>query len=157
MNKIMTFIVAKPDRKIDCDPKEPEYIDHLLNSIDKNDLDPYFTWNLCKGFFRDAHTIIECGDTFCKSWIWFYFSEKTAIACPDWGENLGGRPLDHVIPDPSMQKIVDILYPEFSRLDVIAINEMYKAFEEEGGLPVDRDIKEEFREVDFSKFKTQIE
>ena len=141
------------DNKIDWDPRDPAYIDHLLASIDKNVFDPYLKCFLCKGFLRDAHTIIECGDTFCKSWVWFHFSEKTAISCPVWSENLGGRPLDHVVPDPSIQKIVDILYPEFKELDVKAINQMYIAFEDEGGLPVDRDLKEEFRDVDFTKFK----
>ena len=35
---------TKPgERKIACDPKDPEYIDHLLKSIDKNVFDPYLT------------------------------------------------------------------------------------------------------------------
>ena len=59
-----------------------------------------------------------------------------------------------MVPDPSIQNIIDILYPEFKKLDIIAVKEMYKAFEEEGGLPVERDIKEEFREIDFTQYKT---
>ena len=65
--------------------------------------------------------------------------------------------MDHVVPDPSIQKIVDILYPEFKILDVKAVKEMYKAFESEGGLPLDRDMREEFREYDFSNIKIQDE
>ena len=146
------IVEEKEKKTIDCDPKDPAYIDHLLQSIDKSVFDPYLKWYLCKGFLRDAHTIIECGDTFWKSWVWFHFSEKTAISCPVWKENLGGRPLDHVVPDPSIQKIVDILYPEFKQLDMKAIHEMYTAFESEGGLPIDRELKEEYREIDFEKY-----
>ena len=62
-------------------------------------------------------------------------------------ENLGGRPLDHVVPDPSIQKIVDILYPEFKQLDVKAISDMYKTFESEGGLPDDKEITEQYGEI----------
>ncbi|CAI2382637.1 unnamed protein product [Moneuplotes crassus] len=141
-------------KKIDCDPTDPAYLDHLLDNIDKNAFDPYLKCYICKGFLRDAHTIIECGDTFCKSCVCFYFSSvKTSVSCPVCKEDLGGRPLDHVVPDPSIQKIVDILYPEFKELDIKAINAMYKAFEDEGGLPIDRSLKEQYREIDFSKYK----
>ena len=135
------------------DPKDAGYIDHLLGNIDKNLFDPYLTWTICKGFLRDAHTIIEWGDTFCKNCICFYFSGKSAISCPNWNEGLGGRPLDHVVPDPSIQKIVDILYPEFKELDIKAVTEMYRCFEKEGGLPVERDMKEEFNMVSYVQEK----
>ena len=143
-----------PKKKFDVEASDPDYLEKLLGQSDKSLFDPFLTWSICQGFLRDAHTIIECGHTFCKNCICFYSSKRTAaIKCPDCNEDLGGRPLDHVVPDPSIQNIVDILYPEFKQLDVIAVKAMYKAFEDEGGLPADRDIRDEFREIDFSKFK----
>ena len=66
----------------------------LIKQIRKSDLNPFLKCSLCGGFFRDAHTINECLDTFCKSCIFKYFLEDgNREACPKCGTHLGGRPL----------------------------------------------------------------
>ena len=47
----------------------------LIRRIKKKDLHSFLKCPLCTGFFRDAHTINECLDTFCKSCIYKYFYE----------------------------------------------------------------------------------
>jgi len=39
--------------------------------------------------------------------------------CPKCKVRLGGWPLDFVIPDPTVQRIVDILYPEFKKWEIL--------------------------------------
>ncbi|MFN9942850.1 MAG: hypothetical protein ACK56I_25625 [bacterium] len=49
---------------------------------------------MCTGFLRDAHTINECLDTFCKSCIFKYFLEdNNRETCPKCQTHLGGKPL----------------------------------------------------------------
>ena len=47
----------------------------LIRRIKKRDLHSFLKCPLCTGFFRDAHTINECLDTFCKSCIYKFFYE----------------------------------------------------------------------------------
>ena len=66
----------------------------LIKKIKKSDLHPFLKCSLCTGFYRDAHTINECLDTFCKSCIYKYFCEDTnRETCPKCHIHLGGRPL----------------------------------------------------------------
>ncbi|CAM9484052.1 unnamed protein product, partial [Phaeothamnion confervicola] len=37
------------------------------------DLNPHLVCPLCNGYFRDAYTIPECMDTFCKSCLYKHF------------------------------------------------------------------------------------
>ena len=84
----------------------------MIKSIRKSDLNPFLKCSLCGGFFRDAHTINECLDTFCKSCIFKYFLEDgNRETCPKCDTHLGGRPLSKIIADQTLQNIVDILYP----------------------------------------------
>ena len=73
---------------------------NLLRKIKKKDLHSFLKCPLCDGFFRDAHTINECLDTFCKSCIYKYFYEDlNREACPKCNTHLGGRPLETIISD----------------------------------------------------------
>ena len=72
----------------------------LIRKIKKKDLHPFLKCPLCDGFFRDAHTINECLDTFCKSCIYKYFYEDVNREnCPKCNIHLGGRPLETIISD----------------------------------------------------------
>ena len=82
--------------------------------VQKKDLDPLLKCPICTGFFRDAHTINECLCSFCKACIYKYFHGNTKREqCPSCEAKLGGKPLRSVIADSSLQKIVDLLYPQF--------------------------------------------
>ena len=51
-------------------------------------------------------------DTFCKNCIYQYFmKDATREACPKCEIHLGGRPLENLIADQTIQQIVDMLYP----------------------------------------------
>ena len=66
----------------------------LIKKIKKSDLNPFLKCSLCSGFLRDAHTINECLDTFCKSCIFKYFMEdNNRETCPKCQTHLGGKPL----------------------------------------------------------------
>jgi hypothetical protein len=82
----------------------------------KGDLLKYLTWSICQGLFRDAQTINEWLCTFWKICIYDHFYlVKNGQNCPSWGTHIGGKPLTSVIPDTTLQRIVDILYPEFKK------------------------------------------
>ena len=113
----------------------------LIRRIKKKDLHSFLKCPLCTGFFRDAHTINECLDTFCKSCIYKYFYEdQNRESCPKCNTHLGGRPLETIISDQTIQKIVDLLYPQFKEKDAEAIKTMYKAFADTKPLPRDGNL-----------------
>ena len=98
----------------------------FIRRIKKRDLHSFLKCPLCTGFFRDAHTINECLDTFCKSCIYKYFYEdQNRESCPKCNTHLGGRPVETIISDQTIQKIVDLLYPQFKKKDEEAIKLMY--------------------------------
>jgi hypothetical protein len=72
---------------------------------------------LCKGIFRDPYTINECMHTFCKVCIYNYISTKETPDCPTCTITLGGKPMDCIIYDTNVARIVDILYKECSEID----------------------------------------
>ena len=93
-----------------------------MKCIKKKELDSLLKCSICSGFFRDAHTINECLCSFCKACIYKYYSEDAKReTCPKCGVKLGGKPLKSVISDDSLQKIVDLLYPQFKLQDQAAI------------------------------------
>ena len=55
------------------DPKKEQA--KLIKRVKKSDLHQFLKCSICTGFFRDAHTINECLDTFCKACIIKYFLE----------------------------------------------------------------------------------
>ena len=59
-----------------------------------------------------------------------------------------------LLPDPTIQKIADSLYPHFNDLEITVVKAMYEAFDAEGeSLPVTREMKETFKTIDFSKWE----
>lgn len=78
----------------------------------------YLTCWLCKGVYRDAHTINECMCTFCKGCIYHFFTEiPTRNKCPSCQAELGGKPLETIVKDTTLQNIVDWLIPDFKERD----------------------------------------
>ena len=81
----------------------------------------HLTCRLCKGVYRDAHTINECMCTYCHGCIVTYFQENpTKNKCPNpkcHEVELGGKPLETIVKDVTLQNIVDWLLPEFKERD----------------------------------------
>lgn len=84
----------------------------------KADMLSYLTCFLCKGVYRDAHTVNECMCTFCKGCIYTFFNENTARnRCPSCKTELGGKPMETIVRDITLQNIVDWLIPDFKERD----------------------------------------
>eukprot|EP00347_Sterkiella_histriomuscorum_P014072 403362268 len=84
----------------------------------KADMLQYLTCWLCKGVYRDAHTINECMCTYCKGCVFKYYSDNpTRYKCPQCQSELGGKPLETVVKDQVLQNIVDSLIPDFKQRD----------------------------------------
>jgi len=82
--------------------------------------------------------------SFCKKCIFEHFQTNPKNdRCPSCKENvsLGGRPLKNVVSDQTLQKIVDLLYPQFKEQDLKTIQNMYQTFQKAGEpLPKDPNL-----------------
>ncbi|KAF2880552.1 hypothetical protein ILUMI_25623 [Ignelater luminosus] len=83
---------------------------HQTRRIPIVELNDYLTCKLCKGYFIDATTIIECLHTFCRSCIVRYL-EKNKY-CPVCDVQVHKtKPLLNIRPDKTLQDIVYKLVP----------------------------------------------
>ena len=81
-------------------------------------LTEYLKCFLCKGIFRNPYTINECMDTFCKACILKYFANSQKNTnCPVCNVELGGRSLESLFFDNSINVIIQNLFPEFEEKD----------------------------------------
>jgi len=99
---------------------------------------------LCDGYFRDAHTIVECMHTFCKSCLLREFhTRQNKATCPHCKMALAANPLNSIIADHTMQEVVDKIFPEMAERDDaakvafydergIALQEQHRARDAEG-------------------------
>ena len=110
------------------EPNRADYLEKLLLKVPKKHLHPFITCYLCGGFFRDACTVNECLDTFCRPCIVKYFASHNREQCPKCKKHVGGRPLESLVTNVDMQKVVDTLYPEFQALDAKAEEALYETF-----------------------------
>eukprot|EP00466_Bigelowiella_natans_P012098 jgi/Bigna1/128658/aug1.7_g3366 len=90
------------------------------------DMNEYLTCKLCNGYFREAHTIMECLHTFCKVCLYNYLltrddrvGTQKKSDCPICHCNLmNAEPMkNHVRFDRTKQNIVDLLMPHFKKID----------------------------------------
>ena len=56
--------------------KKVKYVSKGRDEPTKADMLNYLTCYLCKGVYRDAHTINECMCTFCKGCVYSFFYEN---------------------------------------------------------------------------------
>jgi hypothetical protein len=88
------------------------------------------TCSLCTGYYRDAHTILECMHTFCKSCILVHFhnhNQRGSIQCPQCNVSLGlyGHLASKMIYDRDLQNIVDKIFPQFLENEKVAEEKFY--------------------------------
>lgn len=70
------------------------------------------TCSICNCIYRNPYTISECSHSFCKVCIYNYFlSNERASKCPFCLLELGGKPLDYLIQDNSLNLLISILFP----------------------------------------------
>jgi hypothetical protein len=99
---------------------------------------------ICRGYFRDAHTIAECLHTFCKTCIVRHFAPHNAIEehrCPVCNTHAGSNPLSALRQDRTVQAVVDHLFPHFAEHERAAELEFYRS----RGLPLPSETPEQRR------------
>jgi len=89
---------------------------------------------LCNGLLRFAHTLIECGHTFCQQCIFAYIrgfkGRHPDVKCPQCHAPL--EPIYHrsVIRDVFKQSLVDLLEPTYAEREKLIIERIRKLFPE---------------------------
>lgn len=71
-------------------PKEMRAVDKLSETaagyrsdvISLDDVHPYITCFLCRGYLIEATTIVECLHTFCHSCLMKHLSREASLSCP---------------------------------------------------------------------------
>mmetsp|Transcript_10561 Transcript_10561/g.17217 ORF Transcript_10561/g.17217 Transcript_10561/m.17217 type:complete len:257 (-) Transcript_10561:46-816(-) len=90
-----------------------------VTKVSVKELNALLTCPICDGYYREAHTILECMHTFCKACILKHFhnnNNRGTISCPKCSINLGiyGQQINHkMLYDRDLQSIVDKIFPQF--------------------------------------------
>eukprot|EP00939_MAST-03C_sp_MAST-3C-sp1_P004351 g4351.t1 len=106
------------DSDDDEDEGDREDRDVLTNArVNVEDIKMHLTCRMCSGFFRDAHTIVECLHTFCKSCIMIHF-KKGERSCPHCHRELSSANPEMMLRfDRTMQSLVDKIFPDIQTAD----------------------------------------
>lgn len=112
-----------------------------------NEFQELLTCSLCTGYYRDAHTILECMHTFCKSCILVHFHENNlrgSIQCPQCNVSLGlyGHLASKMIYDRDLQSIVDKVFPQFLKMEKVTEEKFYA----DQNIPLKAPVKKHERE-----------
>jgi hypothetical protein len=109
----------------------------------------HLTCQLCNGYYRDAHTIVDCLHTFCRSCLILYFDKQKRtgltpyekkrgytkkMSCPTCQLEIGPHPFKaltsistiQILPDRTLQEVVDKLFPRFKVKEVDEEKKFYK-------------------------------
>ncbi len=109
----------------------------------------HLTCQLCNGYYRDAHTIVDCLHTFCRSCLILYFDKQKRtgltpyekkrgytrkMSCPTCQLEIGPHPFKaltsistiQILPDRTLQEVVDKLFPRFKAKEVEEEKKFYK-------------------------------
>ena len=115
---------------------ERDHVEFPLSNITT-----HLTCQLCNGYYRDAHTIVDCLHTFCRSCLILYFDKQKrtgltpyekkrgytkTMSCPTCQLEIGPHPFKaltsistiQILPDRTLQEVVDKLFPRFKAKEV---------------------------------------
>lgn len=102
---------------------------HQTRRVPIVELNDYLTCKLCKGYFIDATTIIECLHTFCRSCIVQYLRKNKY--CPVCDVQVHKtKPLLNIRPDKTLQDIVYKLVPRLFQNEMCRRREFYSCHPE---------------------------
>lgn len=91
----------------------------------------HLTCQLCGGYYRDCHTIVDCLHSFCRSCLILFFEKKVTLnenknvtprlCCPTCDIEVGPHPFRkhtsistvQILPDRTLQELVDKIFPRF--------------------------------------------
>lgn len=99
----------------------------IMLQVEYDKVNDAFTCPLCKGYFREAHTIAECVHSFCKSCIIKHLQDVQE--CPTCKIK---TTMNTIRPDFLLQSLFAQLYPEVERDD----EEQEKAWYQAHNLPM---------------------
>lgn len=89
---------------------------------------------ICDGLYRFAHTIVDCGHTFCQICILTYIKgfkgKNPEVKCPQCHALIDANYRRSIIKDVFKQSLVDMLDPSFVEQDNLIINRVKKLFPE---------------------------
>jgi len=102
----------------------------LIINFKKNLLDDFITCGICNCYFNFAHTLVDCGHTFCRRCIYQHFKKSKVAKCPRCGEGIEKNFSRSVKRDPYKQSLVDLLYPQFNEQDNQIIKRCRQLFPE---------------------------
>lgn len=106
----------------------------IQKSMRKQELTKMLRCYICEGLFRFAHTIVDCGHTFCQICIFNYIrgfkGRNPSIKCPQCHITIESNYKRSIIRDIYKQNIVDTLAPQFAKQDQIIVKRVQQLFPE---------------------------
>ena len=106
---------------------ESDHVEFPLSNLTE-----HLMCKLCGGYYRDCHTIVDCLHSFCRSCLTL-FLKKGQKHCPTCDTQLGPHPFKRhtsistiqILPDRTMQEIVDKMLPSFKEEEIKKEREFY--------------------------------
>ncbi|XP_074602976.1 uncharacterized protein LOC141856538 isoform X2 [Brevipalpus obovatus] len=92
-----------------------------MNTMRLADINPKITCRLCSGYLIDATTVLECGNTFCRSCILNHIANTSPYcpACTETGQrHLINLEKDHLKLDVQLQNIIYKLVPNLHQREM---------------------------------------
>jgi hypothetical protein len=87
---------------------------------------------LCEGLLRFAHTLVECGHTFCQQCIFTYIhafrGKRPEVKCPQCHGPVEPPFSKSIIRDVFKQSLVDALEPSFHIQEKLIIHRIQQLF-----------------------------
>lgn len=98
----------------------------------KEELTNMLRCSICSGLFRFAHTIVDCGHTFCQICLFNYIrgfkGRNPSIKCPQCHNPVEFNYKRSIIRDIFKQTLVDSLAPEFAIEDQVIVRRVQQLF-----------------------------
>uniref|UniRef100_A0A8I6XSF0 RING-type domain-containing protein n=1 Tax=Hordeum vulgare subsp. vulgare TaxID=112509 RepID=A0A8I6XSF0_HORVV len=88
-----------------------------VSRVSRAALTACLTCPLCKGYFREASALADCGHTFCRDCIIKKIDEQGIESCPVCNAALGIAPEEKLRADPQIQAIRDKAFPPKTEVD----------------------------------------
>lgn len=103
-----------------------DHVEFLLSNLTS-----HLTCKLCRGYYRDCHTIVDCLHSFCRSCLTLFFEKEAhagkkkgvtpRLSCPTCELEVGPHPFRRhtsistvqILPDRTLQEVVDKVFPRF--------------------------------------------
>ena len=89
---------------------------------------------ICEGMYRFAHTLVDCGHTYCQVCILAYIKtfkgKNPEIKCPQCHAPVDANYRRSVMKDVFKQSLVDLIEPQFQEEDGLMMKRVQTLFPE---------------------------